>query len=159
MIYGGTITTPANTAKVSPKVTEIAVTLGLIYHLKVVFPPGPSGLLHVQIFDGTYQVFPTTHGASFRGDNLALVFDELYDKSIEPMLLSVHTWNLDTTYEHDVEVLISLVSKEEFQARYLPMTANNALVQALAEQEVLSTSARRERVKRFLETTGEGAGE
>ncbi len=159
MIYGGTISTPANTAASAPLRTEVEVTSGLVYHLKVIFPPGPSGLLHVRILDGTYQVFPTTHGASFHGDNIMMEFDELYPKDTAPLLFVVETWNLDDTYAHEVDVLLSLASKEEFQARYLPMSANNALVQALGEQEAAASIVRRDRAKKFLASFPQEEGE
>lgn len=158
MIYGGVITTPANTTKAAPLDTTVDVTAGLIYHVKIIFPPGPSGFLHVQVLDGSYQVFPTTQGQSIVGDNLSLEWDELYDKGDAPFVLVVRTWNLDDTYDHDVSVLLSLASKEEYQARYLPMMAQNVMAQAFAVAEAEKGIARQERVKAFLEKIpGEGS--
>ena len=151
MIYGGVISTPASTPEAAPQDTVIEVTGGLVYHVKIVFPPGPSGLLHVQVLDAAYQFIPTTQGESIVGDNRALEWDELYDKSEAPYLLTVRTWNLDDTYAHDVTVLFSFASKEEYKARYLPMMAQNVLVQSLAESEASTVLARRERVKAFME--------
>lgn len=152
MIYGGVISTPANTAASSPLRTKVSVTAGLLYHAKIVFPPGPSGLLHVQVFDGSYQLFPTTLGQSFVGDNLLLQFDELYFKEIEPYFLDVLTWNLDDTYAHEVQVMLSLASREEYIARYLPGMQTDALVQAMAAQEAVKEKVRRDRVAAFVET-------
>lgn len=156
MIYGGVISTPANTTAAAPLDTVVEITAGLIYHLKIVFPPGPAGLLHVQILDAAYQLFPTTQGQSLVGDNLALEWDELYDKAAAPYLLTVRTWNLDDTYAHELTALISLASREEYQARYLPMLAQNVMVQTLAVAEAQKTAARQERVKRFLAAAVEG---
>jgi hypothetical protein len=152
MIYGGVITTPASTLEASPQRTVIRVVLGLIYHLKVIFPPGPSGLLHVQIFDATYQLFPTTINQSFSGDNSRLEFDDMYMKDEEPFQLTVLTWNLDDTYSHDVIVLISLASKEEYKANYLPGVSSNLLAQALAAGEIARDAERSRRVKAFLQS-------
>ena len=151
MIYGGVIHTLPNTLASAPMETVVDITSGLIYHVKIIFPPGPSGLLHVQVFDISYQLFPTTIGASFVGDNLKMEWDEMYDKDEAPHILIVKTWNDDDTYAHDVSVLFSIVSKEEYKARYLPMMAQNVLVQSLAESEASTVLARRERVKAFME--------
>lgn len=156
MIYGGLISTPANTAEATPKWSEYAISGGIFYHLKVIFPPGPSGLLKVQIFDATYQVFPTTPDAYFEGDNLRLDFDVLYPKDAAPFVFLVKTWNLDDTYAHTVQVLLSMESAEEFKARYLPMIGSSAITDGMAEQEVAKETARRDRLQKFLDTIPEG---
>jgi len=84
MIYTSEIHTPANTLQANPLITVIETTAGIIYVLKIYFPPGSSGLLHVQIMDAGYQLFPTTIGQSFSGDNLSLSFDETYPKFEPP---------------------------------------------------------------------------
>lgn len=160
MIYGGTITTPSNTAPSAPKRTPVIVTEGIVYHLKVVFPPGPSGLLHVQIFDSQYQVFPTTLGASFRGDNIKYDMDVLYAKSADPFRFEIVTWNLDDEYDHDVMVYMYMETAEQYKARYLPTMQTDALIAALGNQEAEKSIARQRRVQTFLEAvSGEkGAG-
>lgn len=159
MIYGGVISTPANTAASSPLKTVYTVTEGIVYHLEVVFPPGPSGLLHVQIFDASYQVFPTTLGESFVGDNYAYDLDVLYAKDDKPFQFTVVTWNLDDTYAHEVSVFLSMETSDEFKARYLPMIQTSGMVAALSSQEIAKAAQRRERLERFVETLpteGEG---
>lgn len=152
MIYGGVISTPPNTLASAPQETVVDIASGLIYHVKVIFPPGPSGLLRLQVFDASYQLFPTTIGAFFSGDNLKLEWDEMYDKSEAPHILIVRTWNLDDTYAHEVSVLFSIVSKDEFKARYLPMMAQTALIESQAVTEAEKTVARQDRIKAFVET-------
>lgn len=152
MIYGGVISTPANTPASSPLSTIYTVTEGIVYHLMVVFPPGPSGLLHVQIFDASYQVFPTTIGESFVGDNYAYDLDVLYAKDDQPFLFTVKTWNLDETYAHEVSVFLSMETSEEYKARYLPMIQTSGMIAALGEQEAVRSAERRKRLEAFLET-------
>jgi len=81
-----------------------------------------------------------------------LQFDELYFKEIEPYFLDVLTWNLDDTYAHEVQVMLSLASREEYIARYLPGMQTDALVQAMAAQEAVKEKVRRDRVAAFVET-------
>ncbi len=158
MIYGGVISTAANTTAASPKKTVVTVTEGIVYHLKLYFPPGPSGLLHVQIFDATYQVFPTTLGESFVGDNQRFDFDVLYPKDDQPFQLAVVTWNLDDTYAHEVSVWLAMESADEFKARYLPMMQTNQLVQQLGEQEVIRQTERRKKVEAFVGSIPQESG-
>ncbi len=156
MIYGGVVSTPANTTAAAPLVTAFPVTEGIVYHMKVIFPPGPSGLLHVQIFDAAYQMFPTALGQSFVGDNSLFQFDVLYAKKADPFLFTMKTWNLDDTYAHEVAVWLSMETADEFKARYLPMMQTNALVAQIGEQEIEQSAARRDRLAAFMETLPEG---
>lgn len=155
MIYGGVISTPANTLEAAPLKTSLSVTEGIAYHLLVIFPPGPSGLLHVQIFDATYQMFPTTIGQSFVGDNYAFDLDVMYSKDAQPFVFQIVTWNLDDTYAHQCSVFLLMESAEEYKARYLPSAQVNPLVQALAEQETAKQTLRRERLNAFMGTLPE----
>lgn len=159
MIYGGVISTPANTAASSPVKTVYQVTEGIVYHLEVIFPPGSCGLLHVQVFDASYQMFPTTLGESFSGDNYPFKLDVLYAKDDSPFQFTVVTWNLDDTYSHDVSVFLSLETSEDFKARYLPMLQTSGLVAALGKQEIAKSESRRERLAKFLESMSSEGGE
>lgn len=158
MIYGGVISTPKNTAASAPQVTVFSVTEGIVYHLKVSFPPGPSGLLHVQVWDAAYLVFPTGLGESFVGDDELFQFDVLYAKKADPFIILVKTWNLDDTYAHEVSVWLSMETADEFKARYLPMMQTNALVTQIGEQELAQSAARRQKLAAFMETLPEGEG-
>ncbi len=142
MIYGGHISVDANTAAASAKETAVIVSAGILYKFLLYFPPGSSGLLHVQVFDGAYQLFPATIGESFTGDNIKYEFEDTYDKSAAPHVLVVKSWNLDTEYAHAFEVWIGQVSRDDFIARFIPnQQINDALVQAVSVQA--STEASR----------------
>lgn len=142
MIYGGTIITPANTLQAAPLKTVFACTSGMIYVVKLYFPPGSSGLLHVQVYDADFQIFPSTIGQSFSGDNIDFSFDETYDKSNPPYELVVRTWNTDTEYDHEFGLFIGFASKQEYISRYVPQQqVNDALLAAVSTQA--STEASR----------------
>lgn len=151
MIYGGEISTPANTAETAPQRTVVPVAEGIIYHLKVYLPPGSGGLLHAQIFHSTYQVFPTSIGESFSGDNILLEYDVLYPMDSPPYEILIVTWNVDDSYDHTIQIHLSMESADEYKARYLPNLQMGALAQTLGAQEAEKATARRARVDSFLE--------
>jgi len=139
MIYISTITTEANTAKSDAKQTIFEITSGLIWRIEVEFPAGCCGLIHVQIFDGLYQLFPATPGESLRGEGATSGYDDLYLKDAAPFELTVKTWNLDETYDHTIQVRIGMASYEAFMSRYMPSVTwdkfNELLTKVAAEQE------------------------
>jgi len=151
MIYSAEIHTPMNTPALTPLETWMDVTSGMIYVMKIYFPPGSAGLMHVQIYDSGYQLFPSTIGESFSGDNLALSFDETYPKLEPPWFLRIRSWNLDTDYDHEVHIQIGMVSKEEYISRFVGSTAIADALKAMTAQEFAATVSRRERVTGLME--------
>jgi hypothetical protein len=142
MIYQASITTLKNTASTSPKETILKVTKGLVYKIEVFYPLGSSGLLGCSVWDGSFQVWPTTLGTWFIGDGNIIAFDEVYLKEEEPFEFRIYTYNEDDTYNHYLSVRLGLVSKEIFMARFLPhlsykymMDVINQLAQQQAEQQ------------------------
>ena len=120
MIYRKTIDTAITWTEGLPKRTTFPVTKGLVYFLELYFPSGSEGLLHVQIVDGGYQVWPSTPAESFIGDDIYCMYDDLYIKEQEPFKFTVITWNDDDTYSHKVIVGIGFVSKDIYMARFMP---------------------------------------
>jgi len=151
MIYGGTILTPANTLPAAPMVTVWPISAGMIYVLKLYFPPGSSGLLHAQIFDASYQAFPTTIGQSFSGDNIQFSFDETYDKNNPPWELRVVTWNTDTDYDHELGLYIGHVSKDEYISRFVGSTAVADILKGMTLTELTKGIDRRKRIAELTE--------
>ena len=140
MIYSVSITTTANTAKTEATKTVIKLCKGLVYKFEVEFPPGCCGLLHCQIFDGNYQLYPTSANDSFHSDARVIGFDDLYLKQAAPFEFVIKTWNLDVTNEHTIQVRLGMASSEAFMSRYMPSISwekfQEVLSKAAIEQEV-----------------------
>jgi len=133
MIFQASITTTANTSKLIPKETLFKCVKGLVYKLSLFFPPGSRGLMGVQVFDANYQVYPTTVGEWFVGDNIHYNFDDTYFKNAEPFNFIIKTHNLDDLYDHELIVQIGMVSEKIFIARYVPSEQYEVMRQILKE--------------------------
>lgn len=154
MIYLADILTPANTSVINPLVTRLPVTKGLIYHIRVYMPHGAMGLHGGAIYDGSYQIWPSTQGTFFRGDGLDMDFDDLYIKNIAPYELQIKTWNLDDTYEHLIMLYISLVSNEAFISRFMPGESYDKMLQVITDMTEKQEVEKAEIIKnafKFLE--------
>lgn len=139
MIYSANITTPANTLEVNSVETILEVNKGLIFMIETEFPAGCCGLVHMQIFDSNYQLFPATPGESMRGDNVLAKYDDLYLKNSAPFKFTIKTWNLDEVYDHTIQVRIGIAITEAFMSRYMPSISwdkfSESLKQAAEQQE------------------------
>ena len=132
MIYAFDVTTVANTLSGSPKRTPLKVTKGLVYQVEIEFPPGPLGLMHVVIFDGGYQIWPSNSESSFHGDNGYITFPDTYLKMSEPYEFVAVTWNNDDTYNHTIHIRLGIVSDEVFMSRFLPSLSYDKMLSVLA---------------------------
>ena len=141
MIYSAQISTANTYTKAAPKRTELKITRGLVYKIELNFPPGSAGLAGVMIFDGGFQVWPSTLGQWFTGDDILISFDDVYLKEAEPFLFSIDTYNEDDTYEHLVDVRIGLVSKDIFMARFLPHMSYKYFEQMLVRLQAAQAAA------------------
>lgn len=141
MVYTSTITTAANTAQASPLKTTVRVTVGMLYQFEVYFPPGPSGLVGVQIRYKNVQLYPVQRDEWFIGDNVTISFEDIYELSAAPFDLDVLSYNLDTEYNHLVQVRIGLQTVEEFAAKTGALGDIEKLTTLLADIESRTAAA------------------
>jgi len=154
MIYGLTITTPAGTVEKSIPDVRLKITSGLIWLLEVDFPPGGCGLLHVQVFDGSYQVLPATPGESLHGDAVVMKFDDLYFKQAAPFELMIRTWNDDDTWPHATQVRIGVASTRAEMSRYMPAFAWENFEKLMAEMLVSQQALRQSQLEAAVNEIG-----
>jgi len=152
MIYTSNITTPKNTALSSLKETVIHVTSGLVYKVEFYFPSGSSGLMGIAVFDGLFQVWPSTAGEFFVSDNETISFDDLYLKETAPFDFKAYTYNLDDTYDHVIGIRLGLVSGEVYQARFLPFKSYDYFIQLLEQMRAEKSAAEAEQKELLKET-------
>lgn len=150
MIYAATITVPSNTLESDPVLTDITITRGLIYLIEVGMPAGCAGLAHVQLFDGSYQIFPATPGESFHGDGVLKGYDDLYFKESAPFFLRIKSWNIDTVWDHTVTVRVGLASSETEISRYLPGIGLEKMAEALVSMQAVQEEVKRVQLEEII---------
>lgn len=162
MIYFANITTPKNTAIAALQKTSLRITGGLIYKVEFHFPSGSAGLMGIAVFDGLFQVWPSSIGQFFVSDNETISFDDLYLKETPPWELQIYTYNTDDTYDHVCDVRIGLVSSDIFIARFLPYKGYDYFVDTMeklraqqAEVEALQAELVKETAFEWLLRQGE----
>jgi hypothetical protein len=150
MIYSVDITTPSGTALSGMQKTLVNISAGLVYNVEFHFPSGCAGLAGLAVFDGLFQVWPSSPGNFFASDNETIRFEDLYLKNEPPMNFQVYTYNLDDTYDHTLSVRIGLVSNEAYIARFLPYYGYDyflKLLEKLTEQKAEQAAEQVEQLK------------
>ncbi len=104
MRYRGALTIPAGTLRSNPATLDVALSHGVIREIELLFPAGQAGLTYVQIWHHERQIFPTTPGTSFRGDDHLITFPEDFRMTEVPYEVELHGWAPDTTLSHTIYV-------------------------------------------------------
>lgn len=109
MYYDFSLTIPANTAAAAPTEQQVKLTHGIIHRVEIGFPAGCAGLVHLQIYEGGHQVWPTNKDGSFNTDNYTIPINDFYELFRRPHTLTLSGWNLDDTYGHTLEVRFGIL--------------------------------------------------
>lgn len=147
MIYVNNITIPANTVASSPTLERLKVITGLVYKVEFMFPPGCSGLAHVVVNDGGYQVWPSTPDTDFACDDYTIEFEDTYLKTVAPLEFQIYGYNEDETYAHTIQVRIGMVDQDIFIARFLPTYGYGELMQLMTKLEKQEEERRQQALK------------
>jgi len=110
--FGFEIITPKNTSKISPKKTEIILTTGIIVKVRIYLFPNNGGLLGLQILHGLKTFAPVDENIWYRGDGLNIEWNDYFELKGNDTKLTAHTYNLDDTYEHGLQLAIDVIPKE-----------------------------------------------
>lgn len=161
MIFCKSITAAVGRDASNPVIEDLIIAKGLIYRVEFDFPPGCCGLLNVRLFDGSYQVYPTSRDDSFHGDAAVIAFDDCYLKDTPPWIFRCVVWNNDDTWEHTVQIRVGIASSEAFMSRYMPSVSwekfQSLLAQAALEQKQAKQQAIEEAFE-DLDIQANGAG-
>ena len=102
MWYRGSVTVPLNTAESAKATAFVEVCPGVITMFYRLFPPGCTGLVHLQVFYQTRQIFPTTPGQSYLGDGSEILGDASVVLDEPEYVLELRAWSPGTAYQHIV---------------------------------------------------------
>jgi len=159
MVYAASITTDKDTSEANAKETILRVTKGLIYRIETDFPPGCCGLLHMQLYDAGYMVYPASPGVSFHGDNAVVGFDDCYLKGAAPYAFLIKTWNLDDTWDHTIQVRVAMASAEAFMSRYMPSVSWEKFNEVMKNIIIVQADERRAALEAGAQELGEMVAE
>lgn len=102
MWYRGSITIPAGTARAAYASEIIEVCPGSITKFYRLFPPGCAGLVSMQVWHQTRQIFPTTPGQYYIGDGSEILGEASVDLVEPEYQIELRGWSPDADYDHVV---------------------------------------------------------
>lgn len=110
MQYVTSITVTTSHTQASPATVDVSLPSGYLTRVDVVFPPGPAGLVNIQIFKSSTQLFPKGAGTSYTGDDTHISFEcaEYLDSS--PTTLTIKGWQTGCNFSHTILVYFEVSS-------------------------------------------------
>jgi len=106
---------PARDTRI-PATSTVSLCHGYITEVELLFPAGHAGLTYLQIWHHERQIFPTTDGEAFRGDDHLIGFPERYPIT--------SLWSPSAALEHTVYVDITVEAPPPVQVgefTYVPL--------------------------------------
>lgn len=114
MRYRKGIWIPAGKTKDDPSSVMLDIAPGVITQVEITFPAGHSGLTNVQVYYHERQIFPTTPGVAFRGDDTLISFNESWAIREVPHQLEIRGWAPLSVYGHTVFVAVSVLEDTSY---------------------------------------------
>jgi len=106
-----TVECDADVKKADAVTEELKLSSGIVHRVIVIIPSGHAGLMHLQIFDGLHEVYPTSPDEDFHGDNIVISFRDWFELKAQSYTLDAKYWNLDDTYSHEMIIGFGVLPK------------------------------------------------
>lgn len=135
MIYSIALEILKDTKPWEPEHRALEVTKGLVYKVEFEFPDGCCALAHLAVYDGSYQVWPSTPGETFCTNGHTIAFDDTYLKLAKPFQFDFYAYNLDERFKHTIYCRIGMVAGDIFMARFLPTYAYKHFMKLIEEEQ------------------------
>lgn len=74
-VYRFPVTVPAGTLQTAPQVTQLSMPPRIVRKVEITVPPGPRGLVGLQLTSGKLPMVPINAGQFLTPDGRTLVFD------------------------------------------------------------------------------------
>jgi len=111
MFFEFVITTEAKRTQANPKNTIIQLKPGTVHQIDAIFPGGCAALMHFQVYNQLFQIFPSNPDASFASDNEKISWGDAFELDQPPYQLKVVTWNDDDLYPHSLRLRFAMVAE------------------------------------------------
>ena len=113
MYYQNTFTVLETNTADNPVKTTLALVPGTLKRILIGFPPGCSGLVHVQILRHTRQIAPWTLGQSVAWDAYLYTLEYNLPLNEVPHEVEIIAWSEDDEYPHDIMVGVEMDTDEQ----------------------------------------------
>lgn len=115
MFYSFTYSVQATDLITAPHTIDMQLTAGVIHQVDVLFQDGCDHKINVQIFDGSFQLWPSNRDGTLKGNATVISFREFLDLPGGFTHLTAKVWTDDAGTTADIIIQIGLLPKRVIQ--------------------------------------------
>jgi len=115
MFYSFPITIAAGNGVDNKAKIEMPMSAGVIHQVDILFPDTANHNIRIQVFDASFQVWPSNRAGTIRGDASVISFRDFYELRSENNILTAVGWWEDTETALDIWVQVGILPRSILQ--------------------------------------------
>lgn len=115
MFYSWPIAVAAGNTVNNKAEIDMSMSAGVIHQVDVLFPDDCDHNIRVQVFDASFQLWPSNRNATIRGDATVVSFRDFYEMKSANNLLTAKAWWGDTETAQTIFVQIGVLPRSVLQ--------------------------------------------
>jgi len=115
MFYSWPITVATgNTVNNKAKI-DMSMSAGVIHQVDILFPDGCDHNIRVQVFDASFQLWPSNRNATIRGDATVVSFRDFLEMRSANNTLTGYAWWEDTETAKTIFIQVGVLPRSVLQ--------------------------------------------
>jgi len=115
MFYSWPITVAAENTSAKKAKIEMPMSAGVIHQVDILFPANCNHYIRVQVFDASFQLWPSNRNGTIRGNASVISFRDFYEMEAANNDLTGYAWWEDTETEVTVWIQIGVLPRSVLQ--------------------------------------------
>ena len=127
MQYSKALKVTSGTTESDYDSVKLRVTPLVLSRIRVYFPAGCNGLVHVSFWQGGHRFAPILPGGWFRGNDGAIDVDEYFELWKGTRNIEIRAYNEDEIYDHEVLINLTILPEWAINPRQLGVAFVNSV--------------------------------
>lgn len=115
MFYSWPIVVAAGNIESNKATVDMPMSSGVIHQVDIMFPDTCDHDIRVQIFDASFQLWPSNRGGTVRGDAAVISFRDFYEMTAANNTLRGIAWLSDTAKASTIWIQIGVLPRAILQ--------------------------------------------
>ena len=115
MFYSWPIVVGATNTESNKAEIDMPMSSGIIHQVDIMFPDTADHDIRVQIFDASFQLWPSNHGGTVRGDAAVISFRDFYEMTVNNNILKGYAWLTDAAKAGTIWIQIGVLPRSILQ--------------------------------------------
>jgi len=94
---------------------DMPMSSGIIHQVDIMFPDTCDHDIRVQIFDASFQLWPSNRNGTVRGDAAVVSFRDFYEMTVNNNILKGFAWLSDTSKASTIWIHIGVLPRSILQ--------------------------------------------